>query len=37
MKKEYIAPEVELIRLDVMDVITTSQDEDETPIVPAHE
>ena len=37
MKKEFVEPEVELIRLDVTDVITTSNglEEDELPWVPA--
>ena len=36
MKKEFVEPEVELLRLTMMDVITTSGDleEDELPWVP---
>lgn len=38
MKKEFLEPEVELLRLNVTDVITTSNlDEDELPWVPANE
>ena len=40
MKQEYLKPEIELIRLEMIDVITSSdtgytQDEDELPLVPA--
>lgn len=39
--KKYESPEVELIRLDMIDVITSSTDndleEDETPWVPAND
>lgn len=40
MKKEYIAPEMELIRLEMIDIITSSldyiPDEDELPLVPVN-
>ena len=40
MKKEYLAPEIELIRLEMIDVITSSEldyvpEEDELPLIPA--
>lgn len=35
MKKEFVAPEIELVHTELVDVITTSLDEDELPLVPA--
>lgn len=38
MKQVFIAPEIELVRLEMIDVITSSDfipDEDELPLVPA--
>lgn len=38
MKKEFTAPEIELVRMEMIDVITTSDyipGEDELPLVPA--
>lgn len=39
MKNEYIAPDIELVRLEMIDIITSSDldyipDEDELPLVP---
>ena len=34
MKERYTIPELEIVRIECDDIITTSREEDETPFVP---